>query len=460
MPAVAGSSALLAVIVEWYDALTMDKREADLLVRTAPGTPCGDLMRRYWQPIALSEELRPGVPRAVKVLHEHLALYRDADGRPGLVDRMCPHRGADLSYARCEDGGLRCLYHGWLFAADGRCLEQPGEPRGSTFHERVSIRAYPCHEAGELIFAYLGPGEPPQFPKFPWIDVPAEQRIVTKIHQRCNYLQAVEGDLDQVHLSFLHRAGTAAKKIDAHPLMTTAAGSLKSPLQLLSDDIAPRIDTERTRFGFREYVTRIVPEGGEYLKVESFVMPNWAIFPGALAGRPGFQAHWHVPIDDGSHWKYVVVFAESGPIDKPRVMLALFGESGEFGPDYRSRRTPENSYLQDRAAMERGDDYAGFGPYFEIQDTWAVEMLGEIQDRTREHLSYSDKSVILLRRCIADGIAELQATGSAPPIDSDGAGDVTDLISIAEIVPAGTNGPRHLAAKVAAKRDRVAASAS
>src|SRR5579871_1839725 len=135
------------------------------LTRVGPGTPCGAMLRRYWQPAALSEELPAGgAPLPVRMLGEDLVLFRDEHGQPGLLGIHCAHRGADLSYGRLEDGGLRCLYHGWLYDRTGRCLEQPGEPAGSTFHERIRQTAYPCQEVAGIIFAYLGPGEPPLLP--------------------------------------------------------------------------------------------------------------------------------------------------------------------------------------------------------------------------------------------------------------------------------------------------------
>src|SRR6266487_2647959 len=143
----------------------MLKQENDLLTQTGRGTPCGELMRRYWQPAALSEELPVGgAPVPVRLLGEDLVLFRDDQGRPGLLGLHCAHRGADLSYGRLEGGGLRCIYHGWLYDVTGRCLEQPGEPAGSTFHERIRQTAYPCREMGGLIYAYMGPGDPPQLP--------------------------------------------------------------------------------------------------------------------------------------------------------------------------------------------------------------------------------------------------------------------------------------------------------
>ncbi|HLH24509.1 MAG TPA: Rieske 2Fe-2S domain-containing protein [Chloroflexota bacterium] len=183
----------------------LTREENELLTRTDRGTPGGDLLRRYWQPVALAAELPPGGPPVpLRILGEDLVLYRDEQGQPGLLGLHCPHRGADLSYGRLEDGGLRCLYHGWLFDRAGRCLEQPGEPQGSTFHERVRHTAYPCQEVAELIFAYLGPGEPPLLPAYEFLTVPGAQRYVNKALHECNYLQGNEGNIDPAHLSFLH----------------------------------------------------------------------------------------------------------------------------------------------------------------------------------------------------------------------------------------------------------------
>src|SRR5206468_6282084 len=179
--------------------------ENELVTRVGPGTPVGELMRRYWQPAALSEELPAGgPPLPVRLLGEDLVLFRDPSGRPGLLGIHCSHRGADLSYGRLEDGGLRCIYHGWLYDTNGRCLEQPGEPAGSTFHERIRHPAYPCMERAGVIFAYLGPGEPPLLPAYEFLTVAPEHCWVGKIFTECNYLQGNEGNQDPVHLAFLH----------------------------------------------------------------------------------------------------------------------------------------------------------------------------------------------------------------------------------------------------------------
>src|SRR3989449_4616026 len=179
----------------------LTRGENDLVTQTDRGTPCGELMRRYWQPVGLTEELpQGGAPLPVRLLGEDLVLYRDDQGRPGLLGLHCSHRGADLSYGRLEDGGLRCIYHGWLYDLNGRCLEQPGEPAGSTFYEKIRHPAYPCIEQAGVIFAYLGPDQAPLLPAYEFLTVPTENRFVGKLFSDCNYLQGNEGNQDPVHL--------------------------------------------------------------------------------------------------------------------------------------------------------------------------------------------------------------------------------------------------------------------
>jgi phthalate 4,5-dioxygenase oxygenase subunit len=419
------------------------RSEIDLLVHTGPGTPCGELMRRYWQPVALASELPTDAePLAIKILGEELVLFRDDRGRVGLLDRFCAHRGVDLTYGRCDPGGLRCLYHGWLYDIEGNCLEQPAEPAGSTFYQRIRQTAYPCREAGDLIFAYLGPGEPPELPELDFFLAPSSHRAVSKIFQNSNYLQALEGTFDQSHLSILHRVPPA----DVATKAVVLEESAKNHYELLSEDVAPRIETERTHFGFREYVSRKAPEG-EYLKVETFVLPNLGVVPGASGGRGGYQGNFHVPIDDVSHWKYYVKFREDAPFDPKTANEGSYGGE-ELAPGFRSPRNAENRYLQDRAVMRHYPFVTGMGRGFAMHDTWAVESPGPIVDRTKEHLSYTDKAVIALRQTLLEGIAQVQS-GTLEPPRRDG----SDILAIGDVVPPHTDHAEYLAAKIAARRE-------
>jgi phthalate 4,5-dioxygenase oxygenase subunit len=367
--------------------------ENDLLTRVGPETPCGELMRRYWQPVALAEELPAGgAPLPVRLLGEDLVLFRDDAGHPGLLAIHCSHRGADLSYGRVEDGGLRCIYHGWLYDGAGRCLEQPGEPAGSTFFERIRHPAYPCHEAGGLILAYMGPGEPPLVPAYEFLAAPDDFRFNTKIFQECNFLQAAEGNLDPVHVPHLHqvfrRSGGGASR-----------GLRPAKLAL---------EAEETDFGVR--LMRVDQPSPEtiHARTTQFVLPN--ICPIPAGATDGYTVNWHVPIDDGTHWKYVIQFKRQSPIDAE----GLRRERSELGPGYRLVRNASNRYLQDRAEMV-SETFAGLGTGFQAQDALATESQGPIQDRTNEHLSGGDRAIILIRQSLRSAIADVQE-GRDPPL--------------------------------------------
>jgi phthalate 4,5-dioxygenase len=402
-----------------------------LLTRTGPGTPGGDLLRRYWQPVALSEELPPGgAPLPVRHLGEDLVLFRDEQGQPGLLGRHCPHRGADLSYGRLEDGGLRCLYHGWLWDAAGRCREQPGEPAGSTFHERVRHAAYPCQETAGLIFAYLGPGEPPLLPAYEPFGVPEEQRFVNRVYQECNYLQGNEGNIDPSHVSFLHRQFQIRDP-------RAVPGSRTSGDVLYNRDVSPTLEVEETDYGLRIFSIRDSGEGGRYVRITNFVFPNLSAIVGNQ-GRvgAGYSIHWHVPIDDQHHWRYEITFSRGGPLDKEAYREAIVAE---MTPDRRLVRNRANRYGQDRAAMQT-ENYTGMGRHFTVHDAYATESQGPIQDRTREHLGYTDKAIARTRQMLLRAIQDVQA-GREPPhvVCTAAANHFPDLVVLSQVVPSGVD---------------------
>jgi nitrite reductase/ring-hydroxylating ferredoxin subunit len=372
----------------------LSREDNDLLTRTGPGTPGGDFMRRYWHPVALAEELPAGgAPLPVRILGENLTLFRDEQGRVGLLGLHCAHRGADLSYGRIEDGGLRCLYHGWLYDINGRCLEQPGEPAGSTFHTRMRQLAYPCQERAGMIFTYLGPGDPPLLPAYEFLDAPPERRFVVKIFQECNYLQANEGNLDQAHLSFLHKDLSAPRD---------------GLWSYLLQDTSPLIDPEETDFGLRVYSVRRLGPDKRYVRLSNLLLPHASAFPTLM--QDGYQVHYHVPIDDAHHWKYVYLFERACTPSEEYVQCIR----GEMAPGHRLARSPANRYLQDRESMQTST-FSGLGSYcFQSQDACVTEGAGPIQDRTQEHLGATDKAVIATRRLLLRAIREVQA-GREPP---------------------------------------------
>ncbi|HET8563158.1 MAG TPA: Rieske 2Fe-2S domain-containing protein [Candidatus Binatia bacterium] len=382
----------------------MTKEENGLLTQTGSRTPGGELLRRYWQPVALSEELPSGgTPLSVKILDEDLVLFRDNKGRPGLLGIHCSHRGTNLSYGRVEDGGLRCLYHGWLYDVEGRCLEQPGEPGGGEHREAIRHPAYPCKEAGGVIFTYMGPRESPLLPNYDFLNAPPEHLYVSKIFHECNYLQANEGNIDPVHLSFLHRFLENREE-----RYRGVRGADESHYNLVARNIAPIIDVELTDFGVRIYTVRRLGDGKVYLRVSYFILPNLSAFPGQTGGE-GYSVNWHVPIDDTHHWKYTFVFSAGAPLKKEIVNR----ERSEVTSDYRLARSQANRYMQDRESMKT-KTYTGMGPGFQAHDAFATASQGAIQDRTEEHLVSSDKAIVAARKLLEKAIRDIQE-GREPP---------------------------------------------
>ena len=419
--------------------LTQD--ENDLLTQTGPGTPCGELLRRYWQPAALSEELPlGGSPLPARLLGEDLVLFRDDQGRPGVVDIHCPHRGADLSYGRLEDGGIRCIYHGWLFDIQGRCLDMPGEPKGGEHKDSVCLRAYPCRERAGIIFAYLGPGDPPLLPAYEILAAPEEHRFVSKVLSECNYLQGNEGNIDPVHLSFLHGIMNERLAMSGRPSEYIKVRGTDGPInKLLGETQAPLIDVDVTDFGLRICAWRPLENGKAYLRVSNFVMPNLCAVPGETQGA-GYLVNWHVPIDDQRHWKYMMVFSREAPLDKQRFRQRY---AAEVSSDYRPMRNKENRYLQDREEMKRGS-FSGFGPFFPAHDLNVTETMGAIQNRTREHPVSSDKAIVAARKLLLKAMNDIEeGRDPAHVVRHAEANRFPHLTVISEVIPSSADWKEH-----------------
>ena len=402
----------------------LSQEENQLLTQTGPGTPGGDLFRRYWHPVAMSEELLPdGAPLNVRILSEELVLFRDDQGRPGLLGLHCAHRGTDLSYGRCEDGGLRCVYHGWLYDIHGRCLEQPGEPRGSQYYKEIRHLSYPCQEAGGLIFTYMGSDEPPLLPAYEWLNVPENHSCIMKFFYGCNYLQGDEGNYDQAHLDFLHR-------FTEKPVV---AAQMAPDLSFVLGDSSPVIEMEETDFGLRIFTTRDAGSGKKYGRVDNFVFPNVGTFATIAGEHAGIC---HVPIDDTSHWAYMIDVNQTVPFDKEWIRQQ---RAAEWAPDHRLIRDKSNRYLQDREAMKTGS-FAGIGIQLEVQDVFGTENQGAIQDRTRENLAYTDRSIIAVRKLLLRAIRDVQEGHEAPHVVRDPAANRFDHLRSANgVMPSSTD---------------------
>jgi phthalate 4,5-dioxygenase len=404
------------------------QEENNLLTQIGPKTPGGELLRRYWQPVALGEELpKDGAPLRVRILGEDLVLFRDDRGRPGLLGLHCSHRGTDLSYGRVEDGGLRCLYHGWLYDICGRVIEQPGEPGCGIHKDAVRHLAYPCQEAGGIILAYMGPGEPPLIPNYDFLTASREYRTVVKIFHNCSYLQGNEGNIDPVHLSFLHQYLSEAQVAR----LRIVPGSNVTDNTLLGNDIAPTIEVEIKDYGLRIYTLRNAGPDKRYLRVTNFVMPNLSAFGGTTVGD-GYAVHWHVPIDDTHHWKYIFMFSRSKPLDDE-----LRNRSrAELTPEYRLMRNAANRYQQDRESMKT-KTFTGMGINFQAHDAFATESQGPVQDRTQEHPVSSDKAILAARKLLLNAIKDVQEGRQPQHVIRDASlNRFSHLVVHSELVPA------------------------
>lgn len=406
------------------------KTQNDLITQTGPGTPCGRLLRSYWQPVATVEEMPiGGDPIPIRIMSEDLVLFRDDHDRLGLIGLHCPHRGTDLSYGRVEDGGLRCLYHGWLFDIEGNCIDQPAEPEGRKFCQKVRHTAYPVQEKGGAIWAYLGEGEPPLIPDFQYLTAPEPNRLAFRVKQLANWLQGLESSADPAHTTFLHRRppGIPSERsgVDVNAVRGTEP---------------PEIGTENTSFGTRIYAVHNAPNGRKYLRVNNYAYPC-----GTTASQSGddvsYQGRCYVPIDDYSHYRFEFFYSHNKPMDKERLRK---NREKNVAPDHQHVRRAENRYLQDREEMKREGNWSGMGLHFPSQDAFAIETQGAIQDRTKEMLGSSDVVIAAVRRTLFNAIKQVQDGGEAPGLIRDPGDDqLKDFICTATYIEDDEDGPSY-----------------
>ena len=340
----------------------LTKEENDILTRVEPGTPGGELLRRYWWPVGFSEEIKAkDRPRRIQLLCEDMVLFRDGTGKLGVLHLNCTHRGASLEFGRVEDRGIRCCYHGWLYATDGRCLEQPAEPEASTFLDRVRQPAYRAEELGGLIFAYLGPEPAPLLPRYDLLVLENGGRVVGGGEEHCNWLQRAENSVDQSHLIALHAS--------AYPHL-----ALKKP----------NLDWQKTWYGIR-IQTQI--DSTKAPKISHWVFPAHTRHTTARKERkPDHALRFRVPTNNTKTTTYWVKFY---PQDPPGL---------------------ETKGLTKREAgvYKRIDD-GWWGIESEEQDRMAQEGQGPIYDRSKEHLALSDRGIVMAREMLAhciEGVKE------------------------------------------------------
>jgi hypothetical protein len=383
----------------------MSQELNDLLTRVGPGTGAGAVLRRYWQPAALADELMGERPvAAVRLLGEDLVLFRDRDGTLGLIDRQCPHRGTDLFYGRLEDGGIRCPFHGWRFAPAGQCLEQPAEPEGSTMHERICTTSYPVVERNGIVFAYMGPGDPPPLPDLDCLHAPGSHVFAFKGLWECNWLQAMEVGIDPAHASFLHRflEDEDPSKSYGKQFRDRAGESEMTMTELLRRYPRPEIRVEEADHGLRILAMRHMEDGRTHYRVTNQIFPEAICIP--LSNEMTIT-QWHVPVDDTHCYWYSMFTSFGKPVDKAVMREQRLAEHRL--PDYAPLKNKRNNYGYDPDEQAR-KTYTGMGFDINVHDQWAVESMGPIQDRTKEHLGRSDVAITRYRRMLRAAIEKVQ----------------------------------------------------
>ena len=392
----------------------LSAENTDLLCRVGRGTPMGDMMRQYWLPVGYSWEYEPeGQPQRVRVLGEDLVIWRSLDGTPAFLQSNCPHRGAGFFYGRTEEEGLRCAYHGWKFDADGQCVDMPNEPAESAFKQKVRITAYKGADYGGVTWIYMGPNQddPPGIPQFEWGQIPPENvSYAQKVVYECNWMQALEGELDSTHVYFLHRR----LNIEDSPRYG-----------LYHNDQRAKFHISEKPYGFTYGAERNELDGNVYWRTTQFIFPVYGMFPAQDGVVP---LSIYLPVDDyhtvhmGIWWKPAGEMPGNGKPhsllpEEPGTLVPGVGpmkpeQHGRFFAKWWPQAAPDSDFLMDPVAKSRN---ATGIPSVRLQDSAVIHSMGAIMDRTREHLGTTDVSIIRARRMLLRAATQLREDGTPPP---------------------------------------------
>jgi phthalate 4,5-dioxygenase oxygenase subunit len=399
----------------------LKQEENELLTRVGPGTPMGTFMREYWLPALLSSELpTPDCdPVRVLLLGEKLIAFRDSAGQVGLLEHACPHRGASLFFGRNEEGGLRCVYHGWKFAVDGRCLEMPNEPAESDFKHKVKAKGYPCRERGGVVWAYLGPrSDPPPLPDLEGNMEEGAEQSVRAIQLESNWLQILEGDLDTTHVGFLHYGGL---KAEDQPRGTFSEYQLR--------DRTAHFEIIDTEGGAAYGARRPAGPSQDYWRIAQWCFPFYTFTPPGVLGLVKSNIA-RVPMDDHHTMNFFMSAgpriaappAGAAPPKNPSPLANVFGQAmqpntNDWYGRFRMVQNPSNDFLIDREVQRSHEGPAGYTGIqgLALQDGAMTASMGPIVDRSREHLGSADAMVIRVRRRLLAAVRAQMRTGAAPP---------------------------------------------
>lgn len=384
------------------------KEQNEFLTETGPATPMGRLFRSYWLPALLAEELPEDEcpPVRVKLLSERLLAFRDTQGRYGLIDEFCAHRGVSLWFGRNEENGLRCPYHGWKYDVTGQCIEVPSEPVESGFCNKIKLKSYPLVKRGPVLWTYMGPPESaPPLPEFEFALVPPGHCFTSKRWQECNWLQAMEGGIDSSHVSWLHRGA-----LDSDPLFRGAKGNRYN-----LGDARPFFEVVENPGGLYIGARRNAENGHYYWRITPWIMPCFTMIP--PRGDHPVHGHFWIPIDDENCWAWSFDYHALRPLAAQELQAMRDGKGihVQYVPGtFRPRANKDNDYLIDRAAQKAGLTFSGVDD-IAMQDASLQESMGPVVDRARENLVSTDNGIIMARHRLMRAAKALTEKGVTPP---------------------------------------------
>ena len=388
--------------------------ENKILTETGPGTPMGEFMRQYWIPAAKSSELTAdGEPVRILLLSEQLIAFRDTNGKVGIMDHRCPHRCASLFFGRNEDGGIRCVYHGWKFDADGKCTDMANVPPHQDFKHKVHAKAYRTEERNGLVWVFMGDqAKVPPLPNLEAFLLPEDQLELKFIQRECNWLQAEEGEMDTSHIGFLHFGSFDPKQFEKVEHQTFAVANR-----------APEYASQETDYGFMYGAYREGEPGQHYWRVGQFVFPFWAL-PPIHPIEVNYLARAYVPMDDTHTMMVYLRYKHARANDTPEQTAArarrvgtsaqerLLPNTTDWYGRFRLSENKRNDYGIDRAVQKNGS-YSGIDG-ISLQDQCVTESMGEIVDRTFEHLAPSDIMITRTRRRLVKAAVAFAEKGELP----------------------------------------------
>jgi len=390
------------------------------LTRIDPGTPMGEFMRQYWLPVLIEDELQPdGEVLRIRLLGESLIAFRDTSGKVGVLGANCSHRGADLFYGRNEETGLRCPYHGWKFDVRGICVDTPGEPPDSNLKHKLRHKSYPCAERNGAIWVYMGRlADPPPLPELEWNLVPRNHRFLAKRVQFCNWAQAMEGEIDQSHVSFLHAPGTQLKPLSEDEIARSGVDLWRKR------DTHPRFHTHDVENGVIVGAQRDIDEYSCYWRITQYLFP-FHTMTGPYGDNPTRQTRAWIPIDNSTTLVFAANFHPLRPLSDKEVAQLRAGSGAGFVGErnflpptneafgaWKPKARRENDFFFNRG-LQRTEYFPGV-PEFWAQDASMQEGMGPIYDRSNEHLGTSDLAIIRVRRRLMQAARDLLEEKTPP----------------------------------------------